>query len=630
MDLERWFREAEEHVTRKPDLPLISSPVLHIAHDACEAWNDLLWAEESPRVAPPIPPHNPNRLNERFAVLSFLYRLTHLVSHEDPDDVDEIREVAGQSLGDAVRLVDVDACGPEPRVLVWESVNACLIGDWTRAQALVLRLAEKGSWSKAVTARVLGRFFLLSVWAEGDPKWETEWWSPAPEPNAFFVGHIYLEAIWLEDLSGDDDFKEREEVTASQARLLDSAIAEFERAKTELNPAEHAALAWSYWAKARKQQDPGYYMLAARACRELLERPNPFADLMSRAADSDGVLFSDSTREQILSASSLCFRLAGDLEEAKRIISTWLKEYPKTPGVAERLAEIEAKRGDYQAAYEAMAKEIATNPRYEHDWKARLLTELATRPTNSVAASDQLASFLEKDDRYRDLGEAVTTHHWPTFSQLGDVAKSNWLAGLLLLHDTELRTQLRESAWWSAARSFGTATEMELRDRVFDRFATDCREESMKWPVPGRPESKGDLLARFTETGHPKPTLGLMVDWLELVQKPGPQSRHAAIQALHQWILRRNKKLKNRRDFERLRSHLVEARNDAVHEQVSEKDALALCREAEQLLTEISDLPAPDDPFIHPKAAQRSKLLFVTASSRFRGRQLSSGGCATH
>ena len=45
---------------------------------------------------------------------------------------------------------------------------------------------------------------------------------------------------------------------------------------------------------------------------------------------------------------------------------------------------------------------------------------------------------------------------------------------------------------------------------------------------------------------------------------------------------------------------------------------------------EISDLPAPDGPFIHPKAAERSKRLFVTASSRFRGRQLSSGGCATH
>ena len=47
-------------------------------------------------------------------------------------------------------------------------------------------------------------------------------------------------------------------------------------------------------------------------------------------------------------------------------------------------------------------------------------------------------------------------------------------------------------------------------------------------------------------------------------------------------------------------------------------------------LSEISDLPAPDGPFIHPKAAERSKRLFVTASSRFRGRQLSSGGCATH
>ena len=40
----------------------------------------------------------------------------------------------------------------------------------------------------------------------------------------------------------------------------------------------------------------------------------------------------------------------------------------------------------------------------------------------------------------------------------------------------------------------------------------------------------------------------------------------------------------------------------------------------------ISDLPALDGPFIHPKAAQRPKLLFVTASSRFRGRQLSPRG----
>ena len=39
--------------------------------------------------------------------------------------------------------------------------------------------------------------------------------------------------------------------------------------------------------------------------------------------------------------------------------------------------------------------------------------------------------------------------------------------------------------------------------------------------------------------------------------------------------------------------------------------------------TGISDLPALDGPFIHPKAAQRPKLLFVTAPSRFRGRQLS-------
>ncbi len=48
------------------------------------------------------------------------------------------------------------------------------------------------------------------------------------------------------------------------------------------------------------------------------------------------------------------------------------------------------------------------------------------------------------------------------------------------------------------------------------------------------------------------------------------------------------------------------------------------------VLAGISDLPAPDGPFIHLKAAQRTKRLFVTASSRFRGRQLSAGGRASH
>ena len=47
------------------------------------------------------------------------------------------------------------------------------------------------------------------------------------------------------------------------------------------------------------------------------------------------------------------------------------------------------------------------------------------------------------------------------------------------------------------------------------------------------------------------------------------------------------------------------------------------CRFGPRARTGISDLPPADGPFIHPKAAQRTTLLFVTASSRFRGRQLS-------
>ena len=72
-------------------------------------------------------------------------------------------------------------------------------------------------------------------------------------------------------------------------------------------------------------------------------------------------------------------------------------------------------------------------------------------------------------------------------------------------------------------------------------------------------------------------TLGLMVDWLELAQKAPP--RHPAIQALADWLVKNNRRLKQHRDFARLRLRLVEGRNRAVHEQVSEQDALDLCRD---------------------------------------------------
>ena len=55
----------------------------------------------------------------------------------------------------------------------------------------------------------------------------------------------------------------------------------------------------------------------------------------------------------------------------------------------------------------------------------------------------------------------------------------------------------------------------------------------------------------------------------------------------------------------------------------SRRDRRAAARFFRKLLTGISDLPALAGSFIHPKAAQCPKLLFVTASSRFRGRQLS-------
>ncbi len=54
------------------------------------------------------------------------------------------------------------------------------------------------------------------------------------------------------------------------------------------------------------------------------------------------------------------------------------------------------------------------------------------------------------------------------------------------------------------------------------------------------------------------------------------------------------------------------------HVNASDADVSNLARAVLVHQAVIFDFPAPEGPFIHPKAAQRTELLFVTASSRFR------------
>ena len=228
MKLDAWFSEANTLIAAQASLPLISRNSLVMFQELHRAWHEV-W---SYRTAPPIPPHDPNKLNERFAVLNFLYCLAHFGLDEHPDEITEIQQVVGPSLGEAVRLLEVDECIGECRVLRWEVINSCLIADWVRAEALLARLAKAEGWGDGTSAKVSARLHLQSVWAENDPEWPGEWWSPAPEPDVILTFSIYTNAVAIEPLFGNQDIKNPKELTPSQLRRVNLAVTGFERAKT--------------------------------------------------------------------------------------------------------------------------------------------------------------------------------------------------------------------------------------------------------------------------------------------------------------------------------------------------------------------------------------------------------------
>ena len=324
MELDAWFNEANTLIAEQASLPLISHKTGVIYGDLEHEWGKL-WSADT---APPIPPHDPHKLNERFAVLNFLYGLANfalneplaLISEVDADEIAETRALVRSSLNEAVRLLEVDECVGKCRVLRWEVINSCLIADWVRAEALLLRLAKEEGWEEGTSAKVSARLHLQSVWSEDEPQWPEEWWSPVTEPNTILAQWIYNNAVAVEPLFGNPDIKHPKELTPGQLRRVNLAVTGFERATRDapLGPADHAALAWSYLAKAHEHQELAYFTLAARAYRDLLERPIPI--LVSSDQEVSKTIQAN-VRQLLLSASARCFQFADDLEEAKRLVS---------------------------------------------------------------------------------------------------------------------------------------------------------------------------------------------------------------------------------------------------------------------------------------------------------------------
>jgi hypothetical protein len=245
---------------------------------------------------------------------------------------------------------------------------------------------------------------------------------------------------------------------------------------------------------------------------------------------------------------------------------------PCPKGAHKQLAELEAQNGDYLSAYENLKKEVEIDPEQEEVLGVRVALALGKLTAESFSVSENIRRFLSENANVTELIDGVLSEYWQGFRRLSEQGREEWRTGTCALYYfTSLEPRQRVRLCEDAAKHFAKTVEIELRERVFERF----REEKPDLEV----ETSEDPLTRFLfESGHL--TLGDMARSLAQCDKPqGPVYR-----AFEMWLKSRYQKL-IQKAF--LLKAINEPRKLATHEALPAESAAQvadLCRQALELI----------------------------------------------
>jgi hypothetical protein len=293
-------------------------------------------------------------------------------------------------------------------------------------------------------------------------------------------------------------------------------------------------------------------------------------------------LASTNLRPTIWARVVTALELAHDDHELRNFLNHWIGAHPQELGPREHLAQLEARHGNYKAAFDHLAEEQAINPAHDQDWKATLLVALGTRADNNDRVAAIVQESIEKNPELWAIVQGIIEDYWPAIQRLADPAKQSFNIATRLLFDKTIG----ETAWVHAGFAASKAVELQLRSSVFDPYANTIRRTSN---MPRRPEPGGrpEPLSGFVERGDASPlTMATMVKYLLRVVNPneGPE------RSLRDWVKAHRPKLYGALTHGTLNTNddIGALRNRATHEAITRQEALRLYKTSRKWLDEIT------------------------------------------
>jgi hypothetical protein len=338
-----WVREAEPRLLLAAEYPLIDDAQIGMDDELRDCANRVV-EEHLGEVSMSIPANiEPTiaflqqRLIDsesshavRFVILNFLYRLAHFTGFGLKESEREIRGTIWPHLETFVGLQEVSDLN-DPKAILWEITNSCVIHSWDRASELLDSLKS----SRAITASehrgLRGQMRICSVLAPRDEIEDEEeegglkdfmgWWVVKLDREYIPGGDILVSFIrpsslltWGKNLTDDERYSPEE-----RERLSDAAQ-DWEigfAGNTDLLGSYRAAWGKCYWLKKE-------YLRAATHFDQLLARGSglpPELETFIRP------------RPQFYMNASECYQKAGDTEAAIRRLEECAKEFPQTGGI---------------------------------------------------------------------------------------------------------------------------------------------------------------------------------------------------------------------------------------------------------------------------------------------------------
>jgi tetratricopeptide (TPR) repeat protein len=587
-----WFDWAKEKFADARSYSLIDAKVYNfdLLSDAYEEVtnNDATREHLESQLA-----HAPNEIATRFVILNYYYELSRFDSDRKEEYVTELRNRFRRDLAFFVRLRALDEC-TGVRDISWEITNACAIRDWARTQALYARLRSTQEIEPGTFHAAYGHFLFHAAFGNYDPEdpvddaeslsqWSISIVNRRPKlylrkPQSFLKDVAF--EITLLGLGLVEHFSLP---TGRPDELLRDAKNELEKARDtlpEFRPGLRCALARCYMARgeyrwaADEYRVLGDVLFDQMAWTGMYEQQKPLGTEHVKPPIS---------RSQIWARVATALELADDDPSLQKFLEHWISLEPDQLGPRERLAKLEARRGNYEAAFRYLSEEHSMNPAHDQDWKATLLVQLGARAHNEERVAEIVRESIEKTPEVRVIMEGIVEDYWPTFRLLTPEAKGSFRVATRLLFDSTIG----EHAWDAAATQAGKSVELELRASLFEPFRDWAKRTAPMTSHANVPGTRPGPLVAFIERGSASPlTLGAMINYLLKVPNP----KEGVERSLRDWLSAHRPKLFGALKFGTLNANadVGDLRNRATHETISREDAAKLYKSSRAWLDELT------------------------------------------